>query len=102
MSFLIWLALAVITFFAIRSKIQNMRAHLQNVVKAELEAQAVMQKKAAVPAETMVACAHCHVYLPASEAIHPIIPSTNHYFCSEDHRRLHSISTVTPGHSPSE
>ena len=36
------------------------------------------------PAEDMVACEHCGVNLPRSEALE----AGGRYYCSEDHRRL--------------
>ncbi len=38
--------------------------------------------------ERMVACAHCSVHLPLSEALE----STGRTFCSEEHRRLFDAS----------
>ena len=38
------------------------------------------------PAEPMVACAHCGVNLPRSEALE----AQGRFFCSEEHRRLAS------------
>lgn len=38
--------------------------------------------------QSMVACAHCGVHLPASEALPGLHPTDKQtYFCSEDHRR---------------
>jgi len=38
------------------------------------------------PSETMVACAHCGVNLPRSEALE----ASGRFFCSEEHRRVGS------------
>ncbi|MFC5476442.1 PP0621 family protein [Paraherbaspirillum soli] len=38
-------------------------------------------------AEAMVACAHCGIHFPASEAV---IDSSGTVFCGIEHRRLHS------------
>lgn len=38
-------------------------------------------------AEAMVACAHCGMHFPASEAL---ADATGAVFCSAEHRRLHS------------
>ena len=90
MRLLIWLALAVIVFFAIRSKLRSMRDNMRNAAKAEFEAQADIQKQASAPPENMVACAYCQIYLPASEAVKVVTPSSSQFFCSEDHLRLHA------------
>jgi len=37
-------------------------------------------------AEPMVRCEHCHVYLPASEAV---LDASSEAFCCEAHRTLH-------------
>jgi hypothetical protein len=79
MRLLIWLALGVIVFFAMR-----------NAAKAEFEAQASLQKQASAPPENMVACDYCHIYLPASEAVMVVKPSLKQFFCSEEHLRLHA------------
>ncbi|WP_395825812.1 PP0621 family protein [Collimonas sp.] len=39
------------------------------------------------PVEAMVACAHCGMHFPASEAI---ADSSGAIFCSTEHRRLHA------------
>ncbi|AIY43591.1 hypothetical protein LT85_4433 [Collimonas arenae] len=38
-------------------------------------------------AEAMVACAHCGMHFPASEAI---ADASGAVFCSAEHRRLHA------------
>lgn len=40
-----------------------------------------------VLAESMVACTHCKIHFPASEAV---VGYSGAVFCSVDHRRLHS------------
>lgn len=90
MRVLIWLVLACLVYFAVRSKVRSMQQNMRESVRAEFEAQAATQKTAAAPAEDMVACTHCHVYLPASEAVKLVTPSTNQFFCSEDHLRIHN------------
>lgn len=42
---------------------------------------------ASSPVEEMVACAHCGLHFPASEAV---TDYTGTVFCSDDHRRLHA------------
>ncbi len=94
---LIWLILALIVYLALRSKARSMQDNMRNAVRAEFEAQAASQaqnqtrqQRASVPVENMVACAHCQIYLPASEAVHLTTPQSELFFCSEAHLRLHS------------
>jgi uncharacterized protein len=42
------------------------------------------RRQAPPPAERMVACGHCGVNLPQSEALE----SRGRFYCSEEHRRL--------------
>ena len=44
------------------------------------------RKKTETRAENMVACAHCGVNLPRSEALE----ADANWFCGEEHRRLHA------------
>jgi len=100
MRVMIWLILALIVYLAIKSKARRMQENMRNAVKAEFEAQAANQDQAqqtqarqprnSVPVENMVACAHCQIYLPASEAVHLTTPDSELFFCSEAHLRLHS------------
>ncbi|KAF3998637.1 PP0621 family protein [Glaciimonas immobilis] len=41
---------------------------------------------ASSPVEEMVACAHCGLHFPASEAVTDYVGTV---FCGEEHRRLH-------------
>lgn len=43
-------------------------------------------KSSAPPSESMVACAHCGINVPRSEALE----SSRGFFCSEEHRRAGS------------
>lgn len=96
MRVLIWLLLALIVYLAVRSKARRMKENMRNAVKAEFEAQAGSQaqqtrpQRNSAPVENMVACAHCQIYLPASEAVHLTTPNSALFFCSEAHLRLHS------------
>jgi len=98
MRLLLWLVMGLIVYFAIRSKVRRMREEMRAAVKAEFDAGAANQnqhqnqnpQRAAIPAEDMVACAHCHLYLPASEAIHLQSPSSGQFFCCEEHLRMHA------------
>lgn len=89
MKLLVWLVLVAVVYLAIRSKARRMRENLRNAVNAEFEARAATQKESSAPAENMVACTYCHIYLPASDALNLVTPSATHYFCSEEHLRLH-------------
>ncbi len=40
-------------------------------------------------ADKMVACAHCGIHLPQSEALHG---ADRRPYCSEEHRSLHAVS----------
>jgi len=97
MRLLIWLALALIVYFAIRSKIRSMREEMRASVKSEFEAASASQnqQRAAVPAENMVACGYCQLYLPASEAIHLQTPTSAQFFCCEEHLRMHATQPGT-------
>lgn len=76
MRILFWIALAVIVYFAIRSKLRSLAP-----------------KDGAGPAnpalqdpEAMACCAHCHVYFPASESV----KADGLDYCSPQHVRLPS------------
>jgi uncharacterized protein len=43
------------------------------------------RQRSAPPVEPMVACAHCGVNVPRSEALEA---AAGRFFCSEEHRRL--------------
>lgn len=72
MRILFWIALAVLVYFAVRSKLRSM-----------------IPKDGAGPAkaiegEAMACCAHCHVYFPASESVR----ADGLDYCSPAHVRL--------------
>lgn len=93
MKLLVWLVLAVIVCLALRSKARSIRAGLRSGpdgMGARAGARSTMQKTSDAPAERMIDCAYCHIYLPVSDALKLASPSGNHYFCSEEHLRLHS------------
>lgn len=80
MKFLLWavLALVIVMWLARGKKV------------ASGSSTAAADKPAAAPGdktEQMVCCAHCGVYLPASESV--ATPSGT-VFCSEEHRLLHA------------
>lgn len=72
MKLLAWLLLVILVIWALRSK-------KAGIAKKMAEAQYPDTP------ELMVKCAHCGVYLPASEAI----TQAGELFCSEEHRHLH-------------
>ena len=55
------------------------RGHVRSIARER-------QVKPAAPEEDMVRCAQCGVHLPKSESV----AAPGKYFCSEEHRRLHS------------
>jgi hypothetical protein len=94
MRVLIWLLFILIVFLAVKSRLKAMQQDIRNAAREEFEAQA--KQRPAAPTENMVACAHCNVYLPASEAVQMVTPSSQHYFCSEAHLKALSHSPATP------
>lgn len=77
MKLLIWLAIIMIVVWAWRSN------------KRRTGKSAAEQAGAnAAQGEAMVSCAHCGVYLPASEAL----AQGDKQFCSAQHRQLHFSS----------
>ena len=70
---LFWLALAILVFFAIRSKLRAMDAATREEPRPE-----------ALEGEAMTSCAHCHVYFPVSEAVR----ADGLDYCSPAHVRL--------------
>ena len=77
MRILFWVALIVAVYFVVRSKIRGA------ALKAQREQQAV-RERAIEEGEAMASCTHCHVYFPASEAVHV----EGHDYCSDAHVRL--------------
>lgn len=75
MKLLAWLLLGILVIWALRSK------------KAGVTEKTTQPRHLDAP-ELMVKCAHCGVYLPASEAI----TQSGELFCSEEHRHLHLSS----------
>jgi uncharacterized protein len=65
---LLLVLLALIAYLAIRAMLRSREAH----------------RGGDAPAEDMVACEHCGVNLPRSEALE----RRGRYFCSEEHRAL--------------
>lgn len=84
MKLLMWLLLGVLVYWALRSQMK--RKHTE--FRQHQTRQANHAAAHSPPVENMVTCAYCQIYLPASEAIHQT--STDQYFCSEEHARLHA------------
>ena len=74
MRILFWIALALLVYFAIRSKLRAMTPK-----------DGAPRPAATLPdGEAMACCAHCHVYFPASEAVR----ADGLDYCSPGHVRL--------------
>jgi uncharacterized protein len=71
-----WIVLAVLVLMALRSKARGMVAP-----PAEAPRQ---PDSASEQRESMVACAHCHIYFPASESVR----ADGLDYCSPAHVRL--------------
>ncbi|MES2261431.1 MAG: PP0621 family protein [Pseudomonadota bacterium] len=86
---LFWLALAFLVVAAIRSKLRSARRPPPPPPPAPEprragERQAQARAQAALNAETMLCCAHCGVYFPASENVQ----IDGRDYCSPAHARL--------------
>ncbi|QYF91591.1 hypothetical protein KY495_12290 [Massilia sp. PAMC28688] len=81
MRILFWIALALLIYFAVRSKLRAL-AHRQKAAQERAEAE--QRSQALGEGEQMTSCAHCHVYFPASEAVR----ADGQDFCSPAHVRL--------------
>lgn len=75
MRILFWTALAVLIYFAVRSKLRAIAAKQQ---EADRRRQALDQ------GEPMASCAHCHMFFPAAEAVR----ADGQDYCSPAHVRL--------------
>ena len=75
MRILFWIALALVVYFVVRSKLRAMALRQQDADR---------HNKALGEGEPMASCAHCHVYFPVSEAVH----ADGQDYCSPAHVRL--------------
>ena len=104
MRVLIWLIFFLVLFLAVKSRIRAMQENMRKAVNEEFEAQAAQRPvpQTEKQAENMVACAHCQLFLPASEAVQLVTPSSRQYFCSDAHFKAFSaqstISSPTSTH----
>ena len=78
---LFWLALGLLVYFAIRSKLRA----AQRRQSAPPPAPPPAAQRTLPPAEAMQCCAHCGVYFPASENV----PAGGRDYCSPAHAPAH-------------
>jgi uncharacterized protein len=80
---LFWLALALLVYFAIRSKLKQSQRRQQQEQRQQWEQQQQQRASArqVAPPEAMLCCAHCGVYFPASENV----PAGGRDYCSPAH-----------------
>ena len=88
---LFWIALAVLVVAAIRSKLRQAAQRHQQMSQPDPQEQlhpqsgrtqaARARAQAVADAETMLCCAHCGVYFPASENV----PAGGRDYCSAAH-----------------
>ena len=77
---LFWIALALLVYFAIRSKVKQSQRRQQPPPQPP---QPPVPKQVAPP-EAMLCCAHCGMYYPASENV----PAGGRDYCSPAHAPL--------------
>lgn len=80
MKLLAWLVLALLVIYAVRKK---MKAALRQPPPQQA------QRPPEVEGESMISCAHCGIYIPASEAL---AGPQGQLYCSPEHRALHAPS----------
>jgi uncharacterized protein len=78
---LVWVALAILVFAAIRSKLRGFIARQNGAVPPGRPAGPARAPEAI---ETMACCAHCHMHFPVSEAVR----ADGLDYCSPAHVRL--------------
>lgn len=89
MRLLFWILLGGLIYFALRKKWRNKIAAAQ---REEAQENIAVVKPQSV--ESMLVCAHCGVYFPASEAV--IVYKQNQQnqqeqiFCSREHQQQHT------------
>lgn len=96
MRLMVWLGLALIVFLAIRSKARSFRQNLHDAANKNFQSDPVFVRpdQSSVPAENMVACAYCQIYLPCSEALKLVVANSEHFFCNEEHLKTYSAGQV--------
>jgi uncharacterized protein len=84
---LFWLALAFLVVAAVRTKLRDASRRNQPAPRQPTRAEANAARARAdakAAAETMLCCAHCGVYFPASENV----PAGGRDYCSSAHAQL--------------
>ncbi|MBB3220683.1 PP0621 family protein [Pseudoduganella umbonata] len=84
---LFWLALALLVYFAIRSKLKQSQRRQQQQWEEQQRAQQRQAQSASrevAQPEAMLRCAHCGVHFPASENV----PANGRDYCSPAHAPL--------------
>ncbi|EGF33857.1 hypothetical protein IMCC9480_938 [Oxalobacteraceae bacterium IMCC9480] len=76
MKLLAWLVLVLLVIYAVRKK-----------MTAVMRQPPPPQRPPEVEGESMVSCAHCGIYIPASEAL---TGPQGQLYCSPEHRALHA------------
>ena len=84
MKLLVWLVLLLLIVLAVRNKVRGLRKTLNKAGQTGARQGAVPQVG---PAENMVACARCQLYLPTSEALYSDANGERQYFCCQEHLR---------------
>jgi uncharacterized protein len=87
MRLLVWLVLGLLVYFALRSKLRS-SSHPSSTPRQQAHSGQANDHGTQAGAETMVSCAHCGMYIPASEAI----SQSGRSYCSDEHRLLHRDS----------
>lgn len=86
-----WLALAFLVIFAIRSKIREAQKRHQQQFREQHPQQQQPSgraaEKAVADAETMLQCAHCGIFYPASETVQ----ARGRDYCSAAHATLPGV-----------
>jgi uncharacterized protein len=88
MRLLVWLALGLLVYLALRSKLRSSGHAASSPHQPPQQPGQTGDQQRKASAETMVSCVHCGVYIPASEAI----SHSGRIFCSDEHRLLHRDS----------
>ncbi len=84
---LFWLGLAFLVLFAIRSKLRELQGGQRPRAPqppSPAAGRAAPRAQASGEVETMLCCAHCGIYYPASETVQ----AAGRDFCSAAHARL--------------
>ncbi len=93
MKFFLWCAFILLVVLALRKKLRLWLQHQKNQRRTDIPTQTQVEMRAKHP-EAMLACAHCGMYIPVSEAIrHTDLDTHNDVvFCSTAHRQQYFSS----------